>query len=178
MRRVILLIDGVMYDKQQTTLMKYPPLKSQPSFIVPSSVTAIDCHAMRMIPVEILALPEGLKTLGREAIPYAWQVQVMYVPCMVPPVCDEDALVMSVPDGVIYVPEGTLSLYQQAPEWKNHNLKEMSLEEMRAAISTNIHAVKTDEEDHTYYYYNLRGQRVNTPAKGIYIRKGKKEIIR
>lgn len=171
-------VDGVMYDKQQTTLMKYPPLKSQPSFIVPSSVTAIDCHAMRMIPVEILALPEGLKTMGREAIPYAWQVQVMYVPCKVPPVCDEDALVMSVPDGVIYVPEGTLSLYQQAPEWKNHNLKEMSLEEMRAAISTNIHAVKTDEEDHTYYYYNLRGQRVNTPAKGIYIRKGKKEIIR
>lgn len=169
-------VDGVMYDKQQTTLKKYPPQKPQTSFTVPSSVTAIDCHALRMIPVEILALSEGLKTLGSEAISHASRVQVMYVPCMTPPVCGQDALVNCAPNGVVYVPEGTLSLYKQAPEWKNLNLKEMSLEEMRAAIPTGISVIKTDEESNIYY--DLRGQRVKTPTKGIYIRNGKKEVIR
>ena len=64
----------------------------------------------------------------------------------------------------------------QAPEWKNLNLKEMSLEEMRAAIPTGISVIKTDEESNIYY--DLRGQRVKTPTKGIYIRNGKKEVIR
>lgn len=132
---------------------------------------------MPAIQVEILALPESLTTIGEEALAYIWMGKEMYVPCMVPPACGKNAFAESLPEGVVYVPEGTLSLYQQAPVWKTlGNIKEMKLDEMRAAISTGIPAVMIGEE--SPIYFNLRGQRVNSPTRGVYISKGKKEIIK
>lgn len=170
-------VDGVLYDKQQTKLIRFPQQKPLSKFVVPSSVTAISSQAMSAIQVEILALPESLTTIGEEALAYIWMGKEMYVPCMVPPACGKNVFDESFPEGIIYVPEGTLSLYQKAPVWKTlGNIKEMRLDEMRAAISTGIPAVMSGEESPAYY--NIGGQRVNSPTKGVYIRKGKKEIIK
>ncbi len=38
-------IDGVLFDKQMKTLIKYPSKKSDKSFIIPDSVTKIEASA-------------------------------------------------------------------------------------------------------------------------------------
>ena len=44
--------------------------------------------------------------------------------------------------------------------------------------TTGIDGVTTDEDGTDDGYYNLNGQRVDNPQKGIYIHRGKKVIIK
>ncbi len=61
--------NGVLFDKAQTTLLRYPEGKSTPEYTPPDTVTAIargalrDCKKLRG-----LTLPIGTKTLGAEAL--------------------------------------------------------------------------------------------------------------
>ncbi len=170
-------VEGVLYDKQQTTLVRFPTRKSQSKFVLPPSVSRITCYAMLDFLADTLALSENLKKIGVEAIPNAWKVKVMYVPCITPPTCGENAFVDSFPQGVIYVPKGSLFRYRNASEWKKlNNIKEMNIGEMKSAISTRI--LHVQEDGGLSSYYNLKGQRIVTPSKGILIMNGKKIVVK
>ena len=56
-------VDGVLYDKEMTTLINYPPVKSG-SFTVPGGVTAIGWRGFMDSRLSEIILPEGLKTIN------------------------------------------------------------------------------------------------------------------
>ena len=86
-----------------------------------------------------------------------------------------DNLVVSVVDGKLYLPanKAYLKVEKSAPDV----LKIMTKEEYNAYI-TGIEQVTTSTTDGVKVIYDLRGRRVQTPSKGLYIVNGKKMIIR
>ena len=50
------------------------------------------------------------------------------------------------------------------------------LADIRARVPSDIHSVVTPETDDRFF--NLQGQQVQQPAKGIYIRNGRKFVVR
>ena len=69
----------------------------------------------------------------------------------------------------LYVPKGTIEKYKVKEGWKEFEL----IEEMGGSGISNIEAQASDAP-----YYNLNGQRIAQPKKGIYIQNGKKLVIK
>lgn len=74
---------------------------------------------------------------------------------------------------VLYVPIGASPTYMKYEGWKD--FKSIIEEESK---STSIIAINNNIPMEDNVFYNLKGQRVNMPQKGIYIRNGKKVILR
>lgn len=60
-------IDGILYNKDQTTLMWYPERKGGCKFTVPDGVTAIGDYAFQYTSLCQINLPASLKDLGKNA---------------------------------------------------------------------------------------------------------------
>jgi hypothetical protein len=73
-----------------------------------------------------------------------------------------------------YTPYETIGeLAQDAINWFNNNLDKLDVNINKLADNTSISAIKTKEK---YDVYNLLGNKVYKPKKGIYI-KNKRKII-
>lgn len=59
--------DGVLYDKELTTLMWYPEGKTDESYDAPATIKAIGDYACRYIQADEIRLPEGLQSIGASA---------------------------------------------------------------------------------------------------------------
>ncbi len=63
--RVYASIDGVVYDKQQATLLLYPPARQSELFIVPSTVEAIEAEAFANCEgIRYLLIPDQVLDIG------------------------------------------------------------------------------------------------------------------
>ena len=60
-------VDGVLYSKDKTTLVKYPMGKNDQSFAIPSSVTTIGRNAFNYAQIESIAIPSSVITIGASA---------------------------------------------------------------------------------------------------------------
>ncbi|MBP3399415.1 MAG: leucine-rich repeat protein [Erysipelotrichaceae bacterium] len=61
-------IDGVLFTKDGTTLMKYPENKMEAEFTIPDTVETIDSNAFYYVKhLEKVNISEGLKTIGSDA---------------------------------------------------------------------------------------------------------------
>ena len=69
----------------------------------------------------------------------------------------------------LYVPTGRKFAYEKANTWKNFYIVEMDF--------TDIDNIETDGTVGSDAIYNLNGQRVENPTKGIYIVNGKKVVF-
>jgi len=58
-------VDGVLFDKNKTTLISYPALKQQDSYIIPDSVTTIYNRAFAYSGLTSIIIPDNITTLGR-----------------------------------------------------------------------------------------------------------------
>ena len=76
----------------------------------------------------------------------------------------------------MFVPKGSVEAYRNSYGWGDFNI---ILEIEGNSSSTGI-VIKPmhKEDDKEEAYYNLCGQRVKTPTKGLYIKKGKKILIK
>ena len=77
---------------------------------------------------------------------------------------------------ILFVPKGSVEAYRNSYGWGDFNI---ILEIEGNSSSTGI-VIKPmhKEDDKEEAYYNLCGQRVKTPTKGLYIKKGKKILIK
>lgn len=72
-------------------------------------------------------------------------------------------------NAILYVPVGTVDMYKETKGWKEFvTIKEIG--------GTGIGHVEAQASDAPYY--NLNGQRIAQPKKGIYIQNGKKTVIK
>ena len=73
-------------------------------------------------------------------------------------------------DVILYVPVGTKSKYEATDGWKNFkNIVEMD--------PSGITTVRTEQKANGAVY-NLSGQRLATPQKGLYIVNGRKVVMK
>ena len=71
----------------------------------------------------------------------------------------------------VYVPEEALEAYQSTEPWKNFwNLQGFD--------PTGIESVKRDWTNGNNVYYDLKGNRLDAPKKGLNIINGKKVIVK
>ena len=59
--------DGVLYDKNKTTLIEYPPKKTGTTFIIPNSVTSIGTHAFFRCSLKSVTIPNSVTKIGDSA---------------------------------------------------------------------------------------------------------------
>ena len=61
-------VDGVLYTKDKSTLICYPPKKEGTSYTIDSKTTDIGTSAIFMTPLKKITFPAGLTTIGRHGI--------------------------------------------------------------------------------------------------------------
>jgi flagellar basal body rod protein FlgG len=76
---------------------------------------------------------------------------------------------MTYHEATLYVPVGTIDKYKATEGWKDF----VNIEEMGESGISHVEAQTSDAP-----YYNLNGQRIAQPKKGIYIQNGKKLVIK
>ena len=120
--------NGVLFNKEKTTLLCYPAGKPETDYTIPSSVTVIgknafsDCAALTT-----LTIPAGVTTIESYAFYFCTALAEMTVLATVPPtVADADVFYNVNTDIPVYVPAASLAAYQNAEVWKEFNLQAIS----------------------------------------------------
>ena len=113
-------LDGVLYDKEKTTLIKYPDAKTG-TFIVPGSVTKIrysafeHCHGLSTI-----TFSQNLTDIERKAFYICENLTTIYNLNPVPQNIGYNAFsIDDIKKAVLYVPFCSISAYQNAEIWKD-----------------------------------------------------------
>ncbi len=74
-------VDGVLFNKNKTTLIKYPCGKLENVFVIPDSVTSIDGYAFRGCSfITSIVIPEGITSIGDWAFYYCTSLASIVVP--------------------------------------------------------------------------------------------------
>ena len=129
---------------------------------------------LRDVVVFEMVLPDNLESIGAGAFQGGAHAENLYCRATVPPVCEEDP--ENPPFGwaitktsLLIVPEGSLSLYQEAYGWKEFSvISERPLADMP---TSGIESVGSTGADTPQRLYDLNGRRINNPLPGnIYIR--------
>ncbi len=109
-------VDGILYDKAMTTLIRYPEQKTDPSFVIPDTVTAIGNDAFRNCRMlESVVIPEGVTSIGAKAFAQCRRLAAADLPASVRTIGEcafEDSALVSVviPEGVTAIKDNTYGL--------------------------------------------------------------------
>lgn len=159
--------EGILYSKAMDTLQYYPLGAEREAYLLPESVTAIGDYLMN-----------GFEGNGYKI---NLKLQKFYSLSQTPPVCSP-ASFSGIPSNrfTLYVPESLLETYQHAIGWNRlMYIKGLSDEEIDAILA-GVKEVNADGNNRTDdgVFYTIGGQRVTKPGKGLYIRNGKKVVIK
>ncbi|MGN1262818.1 MAG: leucine-rich repeat protein, partial [Prevotella sp.] len=153
------VMDGVLFSKDTTTLMKYPSMKEVKTYVVPATVDSICQNAMFLTGEYPL---EDLYILNKGLIWKSWS----YV---------------SAPNTTLYVRQSFIG-QDQIDDMEPYFKAIVVLSDEEAdRLLTDIQGVSADSKNGVAddgWYYTLSGMRVKQPAKGLYIRNGKKVVIK
>jgi hypothetical protein len=118
-------IDGVLYNKDTTTLIEAPIFLSG-SFVVPKTVTSIETYAFQndtlLTSIELPASIAGTQPIKNSAFSGCSKLKQLIVRSQTPPDFTSSQYPFnSLPTStcVLYVPKGTVDAYKAANQWKN-----------------------------------------------------------
>jgi hypothetical protein len=64
-------VDGVLFNKDKTTLILYPSDKQQDAYTIPNSVTEIKDRAFIRTRLKSVTIPRSVTTIGKDAFAYS-----------------------------------------------------------------------------------------------------------
>ncbi|MDR2810241.1 MAG: leucine-rich repeat domain-containing protein [Tannerellaceae bacterium] len=135
--------DGVLYNKNKTTLICYPAGKSGLSFDIPATVTNIEVSAFHSSTLSSVTIPSSVKTIGNLAFEFCSNLSSISIPASVQAIVpgafghcynlmdvtvhwdeplaieDNTFYAVNLSAATLHVPYGTADLYQAAPVWKD-----------------------------------------------------------
>jgi hypothetical protein len=174
------------------------------SIKIPEGVKTIKRCAFEMSSFKNIELPEGLETIENGAFRQnIIEIRRMTIPSTVKAIGDSvfiwnnglEEIVSKIKDpsqvkygkflfdktenySVLYVPKGSLAAYESSPYWGYRHFEKIVEGEPEDENSgTSISAIVSPEANKDVYY-NLQGQRVETPTKGLYIKNGRKILVK
>lgn len=175
------------------------------SIKIPEGLETIERDAFENSSFKNIELPEGLKTIESGAFRGLFNngPQKMTIPSTVTSFGDSvfiwnnnlKVIVSKIKDpsqveygdmlftfleyySVLYVPKGSLAAYESSPYWGYRHFEKIVEGEPEDENSgTSISAIVSPQANKDVYY-NLQGQRVETPTKGLYIKNGRKILVK
>jgi len=107
-------IGGVLFNKNQTEIIKYPAGKSDIAYKIPESVTCIREYAFLTCGnLESITIPEGVTSIGFEAFYYCTKLKSIIIPESVTSIqgyaftCCESLTSITIPGSVTSIEDGT-----------------------------------------------------------------------
>ena len=182
-------IDGVLYNKDQTELIKYPAGKKATTYTIPSSVMSIgDWAFLYCAALESVVIPEGVTSIGDDVFYGCTAIESITSLNPEPPACDRafGDVNQNIP---VYVPAESIELYRNAERW-NYFTNFLPLEDAPVAVEETQAAAINIYADHGTIYcegevefkvYNLIGEDVsaqNGSLKGMYIVVAGEEVLK
>ena len=142
------------------------------SIKIPNSVTSIHDEAFKdCSELSSVFIGKGIKNIYYEAFANCQQLNDVYCYAEEVPVSKENTFDNAYIDyATLHVPEKSVNLYKSTQPWGE-------FKEILPLESTKLDAVTVDSDDNSVYY-NLNGQIVGNPQKGLYIRNNKKIVIK
>ena len=183
-------IDGVLYNKDQTELIKYPAGKKATTYTIPSSVMSIgDWAFLYCAALESVIISDGVTSIGDDVFYGCTAIESITSLNPEPPACDRafGDVNQNIP---VYVPAESIELYRNAERW-NYFTNFLPLEDapVVAVEETQAAAINIYAEHGTIYcegevefkVYNLIGEDVsaqNGSLKGMYIVVAGEEVLK
>ena len=120
--------NGVLFNKDKTTLLRYPVAKPGATYTVPKSVTCIGENAFgQCTALKELTLSENVSKIESYAFEDFAAITKMTVLATVPPTAETSAFKYFNLDTPVHVPAESLAAYQTADGWKEFtNLQAIS----------------------------------------------------
>ena len=181
--------DGVLFDKEGTTLMQYPLGRYVDEYIVPSGTKAIADMAMIGCSFAKLQLPETLESIGMFSLTAAPILESITSLAKVPPAVTS----MSFDDNIIantvlYVNKDDIPAYQNAAGWSDFaqikDVEESGIDNLIVAPGIKCHDL-TLESSAPFEVFDLAGRlvaagsaSVKLPGHGLYIVKTSDKVIK
>lgn len=140
---------------------------------LPDNVESLDVRAFSgCISLSSVTLGSGVNTIEQEAFGSCKELSEVYCYAeKVPFGTDINAFVDSyINYATLYVPENSIAAYKEKSPWKD-------FKEILPLKGTKIDSITLDSDDKSVYY-NLKGQMVDNPQKGLFIRNNKKIVIK
>ena len=144
------------------------------SVTIPNSVTSIGNSAFEGCSgLRALTIGSGVKSIGEQAFENCEKLEDVYAMSLTAVECNKNIFSQTVYDnGTLYVPEGSIASYEKTLPWYYFYIR---------PNPTAIEGVEMDAEDADAPVYNLRGVRMQSTdnlPKGVYIRNGKKFVVK
>ncbi len=127
--------NGILFNKDKTTLICYPAGKPQLEYTIPSSVTVIGenafayCDALTQV-----TIPASVTSIGEWAFDGCTALTEMTVLATTPPTVGSMAFNSVSRTIPVYVPATSLATYQAAAVWNGFNLQAISTTGLPAAV--------------------------------------------
>ncbi len=142
--------------------------------VIPEYATCIDNGAFEEASITSITIPAGVTSIGDCAFQACVYLDGIYCLSATPATAYYSTFYSLYENATLYVPIGASAAYRAADYWKNFtNIVEMDftgIEDIEADGDNALHGAKDA-------YYDLNGRRVSEPAKGVYIRNGKKVYV-
>lgn len=171
----ITMLDGVVFNKDMTTLMQYPSARIGESYRIPDGVKTVQGYAMEApVNLKSLTIPASVDSMGYQWMVYAMPEEIRMESSVPPTTGGINSFTQyagswfypadfNFYDAVtLYVPTGSKEVYANADEWKKFtHIEEYDI----TGIQQNI----IQDNNVVIGYYNPQGQRIACPQKGIVI---------
>ena len=146
------------------------------SVTIPNSVTTIYDYAFQSCSgLTSISIGTSITNIGKYAFRLCSSLKDVY--CFTEKVPNTDSSAfnnISLGKATLHVPAGSINDYKNTAPWSRFG-NIVALEE---GDPSGIEAIKNGEQKDNTPVYNLNGQRVNTPTKGIYIKNGRKVLVK
>lgn len=73
-------MSGILFDKQQTAILVYPPGKLDSTYVIPDGVTRIGESTFDFCTLTSVTLPSSLKSIGAKAFSFCWGLTSINIP--------------------------------------------------------------------------------------------------
>ena len=190
-------VNGVLYNKDMSLLICYPAGKTDVSFSIPNSVTSFGtafqgCRKLNSVTIPnsvtsieerafydcrrltSVTIPNSVTSIGWRAFSYCILKDV-YCYAEKVPETDYSAFSQSpIGDATLHVPASSINDYKNTSPWSGFG----NIVALKEGDPSGIEAIKNGKQKDNAPVYNLNGQRVDTPTKGIYIKNGRKVLVK
>ena len=112
-------VDGILFNKNKTTLIQYPASKTGTAYAIPESVTSIgdqafaNCSALTQV-----TIPDGVTSIGSSAFSDCSALAEITVLPTVPPTITASTFSNINPQVKVSIPEGSRDAYMADENWK------------------------------------------------------------